>query len=419
MPSQLAPPLPSSCRHADPSCSAPAHYAPPPPPLPSHPRQNAYFPLFITEDVLMTEKEHVEGFAPEVAWVTRSGSSELDRPIAIRPTSETVMYPYYAQVGGTAGRYMLGKRRSPAGRCRRQLGDAGDQYQKQHWQGVMGWAPWLASGSRRMGQSGLPRRLLAPPAALTSACPSAPPLLRRPTCSGSAATATCRCASTSGPTWCAGSSSTPPPSSGDGRRGSSTQPAAGGSTVPAPPAAMLCGIAWLPACACAAPPGRMLPIPSASLAGCLAASLNLRRAHVLGPRRSREFLWQEGHTCFATKEEADTGGRGVVGQRAPMPCLPGMRPCAHAAVALSLVPTSHRRGVPDPRPVPPRLRGAAGGACHQGGRAVGWVGCDRQRSRPRLRAAAAPAVPCLAHLRAGTCRAPCRPSPVLTAPASL
>lgn len=59
--------------------------------------QNAYFPLFITEDVLMTEKEHVEGFAPEVAWVTKSGSSEMDRPIAIRPTSETVMYPYYAQ----------------------------------------------------------------------------------------------------------------------------------------------------------------------------------------------------------------------------------------------------------------------------------------------------------------------------------
>lgn len=59
--------------------------------------QNAYFPLFITEDVLNTEKDHVEGFAPEVAWVTRSGQSELDRPIAIRPTSETVMYPYYAQ----------------------------------------------------------------------------------------------------------------------------------------------------------------------------------------------------------------------------------------------------------------------------------------------------------------------------------
>ncbi|CAL8472084.1 g11626 [Coccomyxa elongata] len=59
--------------------------------------QNAYFPLFVTEDALNTEKNHVEGFAAEVAWVTKSGQSELDRPIAIRPTSETVMYPYYAQ----------------------------------------------------------------------------------------------------------------------------------------------------------------------------------------------------------------------------------------------------------------------------------------------------------------------------------
>jgi prolyl-tRNA synthetase len=52
--------------------------------------QNAYFPMFITEDVLNTEKDHVEGFAPEVAWVTRAGTSEMDKPIAIRPTSETV-----------------------------------------------------------------------------------------------------------------------------------------------------------------------------------------------------------------------------------------------------------------------------------------------------------------------------------------
>lgn len=59
--------------------------------------QNAYFPLFITEEALTTEKDHVEGFAPEVAWVTKSGQSDLDRPIAIRPTSETVMYPYYKQ----------------------------------------------------------------------------------------------------------------------------------------------------------------------------------------------------------------------------------------------------------------------------------------------------------------------------------
>lgn len=59
--------------------------------------QNAYFPLFITEDVLNTEKDHVEGFAPEVAWVTRSGTTPMEKPIAIRPTSETAMYPYFAQ----------------------------------------------------------------------------------------------------------------------------------------------------------------------------------------------------------------------------------------------------------------------------------------------------------------------------------
>lgn len=64
--------------------------------------ENAYFPLFITEEALKTEKDHVEGFAAEVAWVTKSGGSDLERPIAIRPTSETVMYPYYAQVLLTA-----------------------------------------------------------------------------------------------------------------------------------------------------------------------------------------------------------------------------------------------------------------------------------------------------------------------------
>ncbi|DBA82977.1 TPA: hypothetical protein ACH3X1_006755 [Trebouxia sp. C0004] len=59
--------------------------------------ENAYFPLFVTEEALKAEKDHLEGFAAEVAWVTKSGDSELERPIAIRPTSETVMYPYYAQ----------------------------------------------------------------------------------------------------------------------------------------------------------------------------------------------------------------------------------------------------------------------------------------------------------------------------------
>ncbi len=52
--------------------------------------QNSYFPLFITEDVLNTEKDHVEGFAPEVAWVTKCGNTVMEKPIAIRPTSETV-----------------------------------------------------------------------------------------------------------------------------------------------------------------------------------------------------------------------------------------------------------------------------------------------------------------------------------------
>ncbi|KAM0954599.1 putative proline--tRNA ligase [Dioscorea sansibarensis] len=59
--------------------------------------KNCYFPLFVTENVLQKEKDHIEGFAPEVAWVTKSGQSELEVPIAIRPTSETVMYPYYSK----------------------------------------------------------------------------------------------------------------------------------------------------------------------------------------------------------------------------------------------------------------------------------------------------------------------------------
>ncbi|KAL9267640.1 Proline--tRNA ligase, cytoplasmic-like protein, partial [Drosera capensis] len=59
--------------------------------------QNCYFPLFVSPGVLQKEKDHIEGFAPEVAWVTKSGQSDLEVPIAIRPTSETVMYPYYSK----------------------------------------------------------------------------------------------------------------------------------------------------------------------------------------------------------------------------------------------------------------------------------------------------------------------------------
>ncbi|EER45770.1 prolyl-tRNA synthetase [Histoplasma capsulatum var. duboisii H88] len=59
--------------------------------------KNCSFPLFVSEDVLKKEKDHIEGFAAEVAWVTHAGNSKLERKIAIRPTSETVMYPYYAK----------------------------------------------------------------------------------------------------------------------------------------------------------------------------------------------------------------------------------------------------------------------------------------------------------------------------------
>ncbi|KAI9034448.1 hypothetical protein DFJ74DRAFT_649561 [Hyaloraphidium curvatum] len=59
--------------------------------------EDCYFPMFVSARALEKEKDHVEGFAPEVAWVTKAGQSDLAEPVAVRPTSETVMYPYYAQ----------------------------------------------------------------------------------------------------------------------------------------------------------------------------------------------------------------------------------------------------------------------------------------------------------------------------------
>ena len=53
--------------------------------------------MFVSRAALEQEKEHIADFAPEVAWVTKSGQSELAEPIAIRPTSETVMYPTFAK----------------------------------------------------------------------------------------------------------------------------------------------------------------------------------------------------------------------------------------------------------------------------------------------------------------------------------
>ncbi|MFB6081909.1 MAG: proline--tRNA ligase [Halanaeroarchaeum sp.] len=59
--------------------------------------QNAYFPLFIPEGYLEREKDIVEGFDPEVAWVTHGGYEELEERLAVRPTSESIIAPYMAQ----------------------------------------------------------------------------------------------------------------------------------------------------------------------------------------------------------------------------------------------------------------------------------------------------------------------------------
>jgi prolyl-tRNA synthetase len=58
---------------------------------------NAYFPLFIPESLLKKEMEHLEGFAPEVAWVTQGGQEELEERLAVRPTSEAIIGSMYAK----------------------------------------------------------------------------------------------------------------------------------------------------------------------------------------------------------------------------------------------------------------------------------------------------------------------------------
>lgn len=59
--------------------------------------KNAYFPLLIPASLLKKETEHVKGFTPEVAWVTITGSTPLKERLAIRPTSETIMYAAYSK----------------------------------------------------------------------------------------------------------------------------------------------------------------------------------------------------------------------------------------------------------------------------------------------------------------------------------
>ena len=59
--------------------------------------QNAYFPLFIPQSFLAKEAEHVEGFSPECAVVTHGGGKELEEPLVVRPTSETIVYASFAK----------------------------------------------------------------------------------------------------------------------------------------------------------------------------------------------------------------------------------------------------------------------------------------------------------------------------------
>ena len=269
----------------------------------------------------MTEKEHVEGFAPEVgvcalralragrrgadprtmltvlharlaspraaqvAWVTRSGNSELERPIAIRPTSETVMYPYYAQVGarawewwGGGGGHRGGMRGSPTHnptlvpqwiRSHRDL-----PLRLNQWTNVVRWefkhpTPFIRWGARQFS--------VAPPSCLSALARAV---------------------------------SRPLPH------------------VPPPPCLALCA-------------GR-------------ASSFGRRVTPALRPRRrlTRVRRWGA-RACGLASEPTSLGPAALCGCLGSPP-----RPMPHARCP--------RRGVRDPRSVPRHLRGTAGGAGDQG-----------------------------------------------------
>ena len=59
--------------------------------------ENVYMPMFIPESLLQKEKDHVEGFAPEVAWVTQGGLETLQERLAVRPTSETLFCELFSK----------------------------------------------------------------------------------------------------------------------------------------------------------------------------------------------------------------------------------------------------------------------------------------------------------------------------------
>ena len=60
--------------------------------------ENVYLPMLIPESLLQKEKDHVEGFAPECAWVTYGGSEKLEERYCIRPTSETLFCEHYKNI---------------------------------------------------------------------------------------------------------------------------------------------------------------------------------------------------------------------------------------------------------------------------------------------------------------------------------
>ena len=59
--------------------------------------KECYFPMLVTRKCLEVEKNHLDNFNPELAWVTTCGDKKLDEPVALRPTSEAIMYPYYSR----------------------------------------------------------------------------------------------------------------------------------------------------------------------------------------------------------------------------------------------------------------------------------------------------------------------------------
>ncbi len=60
--------------------------------------ENVYMPMFIPESLLQKEKDHIEGFAPEVAWVTQGGLEQLQERLCVRPTSETLFCDLYSNI---------------------------------------------------------------------------------------------------------------------------------------------------------------------------------------------------------------------------------------------------------------------------------------------------------------------------------